>query len=397
VLFRPETFEPLTKTEWDADRVRDGIRTIVHDTDDSLRGPKLMWPAHEWDGWHGTSPMKNLYVGTAGVLWALDRLRHRGLAETGLDLGDLARRNVELFRTRPDFMKGMKLPAPRESALLTGETGVLLVAWRLTADDTFADELLDRVRANVDNPAEEVMWGSPGTLIAARAMLGWTGDERWGDAWNESAEALLARRGDDGLWVQRLYGQKAQSLTPPHGVVGNVRALLPLLDDERAERLKRETNAVLARTAVVEDGLGNWPPSNRPELTGPDGQIRMQWCAGAPGIVVGAADYMDEELVLAGAKLAWRTGPPNLDKGPAICHGTSGNGYALLKTFARTGDEEWFERARRFAMHALEQVERLREQRGRGRYSLWTGDVGVALYAAHCLDGRAEYPFFDAA
>src|SRR5690349_16504546 len=111
-----------------------------------------MWPAHEWDGWHGTSPMKNLYVGTAGVLWALDRLRHRGLAETGLDLGDLARRNVELFRTRPDFMKGMKLPAPRESALLTGETGVLLVAWRLTADDTFADELLDRVRANVDNP-----------------------------------------------------------------------------------------------------------------------------------------------------------------------------------------------------------------------------------------------------
>src|SRR5262249_59113968 len=39
--------------------------------DDSMRGPKLMWPVHEWDGWHGTSPMKNLYVGTAGVLWAL--------------------------------------------------------------------------------------------------------------------------------------------------------------------------------------------------------------------------------------------------------------------------------------------------------------------------------------
>src|SRR5262249_34902636 len=92
-------------------------------------------------------------------------------------------------------MKGMKLPDPRESALLTGETGSLLVAWRLAGDDTFADELLERVRVNIDNPAEEVMWGSPDTLIAARAMLEWTGDERWREAWNESAEALLARRG----------------------------------------------------------------------------------------------------------------------------------------------------------------------------------------------------------
>ncbi len=47
-------------------------------------------------------------------------------------------------------------------------------------------------------------------------------------------------------------------------------------------------------------------------------------------------------------------------------------------------------------MHALEQVERLRAERGgRGRYSLFTGDVGVALYAADCLDARANYPVID--
>jgi len=397
VLFRADAFEPLTPTEWNAGRARDGIRRIVADADDSLRGPKLMWPAHDWDGWHGTSPMKNLYVGTAGVLWALDRLRRSGHAETRLDLADLATRNVELFRARPDFMKGMKLPEPPESALMTGEAGILLVAWRLTPEDALADDLLARVRANVDNPAEEVMWGSPGTLMAAHAMFEWTGDERWRDAWDESAEALLGRRADDGLWIQRLYGQETKSLTPPHGVVGNVKALLPLLDEQRSAELRRDTNAVLARTAVLEDGAANWPPRDRPDLPGPDGQIRVQWCAGAPGIVVGAAEYMDEELLLAGAELAWRTGPPNLEKGPGICHGTSGNGYAFLKAFERTGDERWQERARRFAMHALEQVERLRAERGRGRYSLWTGDVGVALYAADCLDCRAEYPFFDSA
>lgn len=142
-------------------------------------------------------------------------------------------------------------------------------------------------------------------------------------------------------------------------------------------------------------GLQNWPPRDRPTLPGPDGQIRVQWCAGAPGIVVGAGDYLDEELLLAGAELPWHTGPPGLEKGPSICHGTAGNGYAFLKAFARTGDERWLGRARRFAVHALGQVQRLRAERGRGRYSLWTGDLGAALYAADCLDGRDAYPFFD--
>ena len=32
---------------------------------------------------------------------------------------------------------------------------------------------------------------------------------------------------------------------------------------------------------------------------------------------------------------------------------------------------------------------------GRGRYSLWTGDLGVALYLADCITGRGVYPVFD--
>jgi hypothetical protein len=395
MLYRPEAFEPLVDTPWDERRVRTAIRSIVADTDASLRGPKLLWKADAWDSWHATSPMKNLYVGAAGVLWALDELRQRGHAETRLDLADLALRTVELFREKPGFFKGMKLPAPRESSLLLGEGGILLVAYRLAPSRQLADALLARVRPNVDNEAEEVMWGSPGTLIAARLMLEWTGDERWRDAWNESADALWSRRGADRLWVQRLYGDEFRSLTPPHGLVGIVQALGPLLDDGRRRQLERDTAAVLTRTAVMEDGLANWPPRDRPELVGPDGEIRVQWCAGAPGIVIAAADYLDEDLLLAGAELPWQTGPKNLEKGPGICHGTAGNGYAFLKTFARTGDERWLGRARRFAMHALGQVERLRKERGRGRYSLWTGDLGVALYAADCIDGASAYPIFD--
>ena len=104
--------------------------------------------------------------------------------------------------------------------------------------------------------------------------------------------------------------------------------------------------------------------------------------------MIAAVDYLDEELLLAGAELVWRAGPPTLEKGPGICHGTAGNGYALLAAFARTRNEEWLARARRFAVHALGQVER-----GDGRYSLWTGDIGAAIFAADCLEASPRYPF----
>jgi Lanthionine synthetase C-like protein len=391
MLYRPDAFEPLTRKSWNAGRVADAIGAIVADADVAYRGPKLFWKAAAWDKWQATSPMKNLYVGTAGVLWALDELRRRGHAESQLDLADLAVRNVELSRARPDIGKWVKLPGPPESGFMTGESGILLVAYRLAPRPEFADALLARVRANVETDTNEIMWGAPGTLIVSRLMHEWTGDQRWRAVRDDTAEAVLARRESNGLWTGRLYGQEVKGLTPPHGVVGNVQALRPVLNAKRRGVLERDTAAILARTAIRENGLANWPPRDRPTLPGPDGQIRVQWCAGAPGMVAAAWDYMDEDLLLAGAELAWKTGPSSLEKGPGICHGTAGNGYAFLKAFARTGDELWLERARKFAVHALEQVERLP-----GRYSLWTGGVGVALYAAACIDERTDYPFFDA-
>ncbi len=43
-------------------------------------------------------------------------------------------------------------------------------------------------------------------------------------------------------------------------------------------------------------------------------------------------------------------------------------------------------------MHAAGQVERSRSNDGRGRYTLWTGDLGTALYLADCIEGRGEPP-----
>jgi hypothetical protein len=200
----------------------------------------------------------------------------------------------------------------------------------------------------------------------------------WEDLARESADALASRRDADGLWTQQLWGASFQGIGPVHGLTGNVRALLQV-DDSRNESLRADSAAALARAAIREDALANWHDEGK-----------LQWCAGAPGVVSAARDYLDEELLLAGAELVWRAGPPGVEKGHGICHGTSGNGFALLAAFERTQDELWLDRARRFAVHALAQAERMP-----GRYSLFTGGPGTALFAAACLDVDPRYPVLE--
>ena len=98
-----------------------------------------------------------------------------------------------------------------------------------------------------------------------------------------------------------------------------------------------------------------------------------------------------DTLLRAGGELTWRAGP--LTKGSNLCHGTGGNGYAFLKLHQRFGDPMWLERARAFAMAAIAQCRAARIAHGMGRYTLWTGDPGLAVYLWDCITaGRASRP-----
>lgn len=382
-LYHPDAFEPLTETPWDAERVRKSVRAIVARTEDAFDSDEL-WPANADDAEDSPVPLKTLFFGAAGVLYALDALHRRGHAEVGIDLERAALRTLELWQQAPDLAFWERKPSPSAPSLLCAEGGILLVAYRLAPSGELADRLLMRVRENAESETNELMWGAPGTMIAAHAMHSWTGEERWRDAWTASADELRRRRDADGLWTQHLGATPARYLGPAHGAVGNVVALL---QGHPAEDIG-DIAATLERTAVVESGLANWPPVEGADLVGRNDEIRVQWCHGAAGIVTSAASYLTDELFLGGAELTWRAGGHS--KGPGLCHGTAGNGYALLKAFARTGDERWLDRARRFAVHALEQA-----ARAAPRYSLWSGDLGVALFAVDCLDARAAFPLLD--
>jgi Lanthionine synthetase C-like protein len=393
MLFEPSGHEPLTSRPWDDGLARAAIAAIVADAESAFDEREL-WLAHPFDLDGGPlTRVASLYLGASGVIWALHDLARAGVAGLRSDWAPVAVGLVEQYSTTPDFQDLVDGTVP---SLWMGEAGILLVAHTLAPSAAQEDRLLDIVRANEANPTWELMWGSPGTMIAAQVMHEQTGADRWLDAWRASADRLWAEWRDD-LWQQDLYGSQQQILGPAHGFAGNVLALAGggLLDDARRAELGQRAVATLTKYARREDGLAQWPASLQPSRSP---AIRTQWCHGAPGIVASLAsvaphDEQLTELLVAGGELTWQAGP--LAKGANLCHGTAGNGYAFLKLFERTGDELWLERARGFAMHAIEQVERATAEHGRGRYSLWTGDVGTALYLQSCLAATAAFPTLD--
>jgi len=379
MLFEPDSHERLIEDVWEPDRVRAAIREIAEDAEGSFDDG---WPNHPQDS-DEERRFRTVYLGGAGVVQALDSLQRRGLVELRGDYVSYLERRYE-----PDFPD-----ADHERSLWMGETGIRLALQRLSPSRENADRLAELIGENREDERREVMWGSPGTILAAAAMHELTGEARWLDLWRESA-AWLRDEWDPqtGLWTQQLYGTVEQIIGPAHGFAGCVFALARNDDEELHRRAAEATR----RYAVEEDGLANWPPSASSEsLSGRDGRIRLQWCHGAPGVVASLAgvardDDEHQRLLLAGGELTWRAGP--LAKGSNLCHGTAGNGYAFLALFERTRDELWLERARAFAMHAVAQVARARAELGRGRYTLWTGDPGTALYLADCLAGGGTVP-----
>ncbi|EDS26256.1 nad dehydrogenase [Culex quinquefasciatus] len=99
----------------------------------------------------------------------------------------------------------------------------------------------------------------------------------------------------------------------------------------------------------IQDENGNFPT----RLVGSDKKL-THWCHGCSGaIYLLARAYLvfEEEKYLAGCRKCadsiWRHGL--LYKGPGICHGVAGNGYAFLLMYRLTGEKRYLYRAGKFA------------------------------------------------
>ena len=189
-LFDPTAHEPLTETEWDAARAEEEVAAIVAEAESA--GADGVWPNHpiDDDGGDLDEGMTTLYLGAAGMIWALHQLG------SSLDLAGPAGDALRRYRERPDW--GEWLPG-----LWFGEAGVLFVA---TVVGGLDDAGRERIRAlaveNERNPTWELMWGSSGTALAAR-------EAGFEDEWRRSAAILVEEleRGE-GIWTQEISGQR---------------------------------------------------------------------------------------------------------------------------------------------------------------------------------------------
>jgi hypothetical protein len=240
-------------------------------------------------------------------------------------------------------------------------------------------------------------------MLAACFMSERTGDTRWKELFLRMFEQLWAAweyDEDSGchLWTQDLYGIREQRLGGLHGLAGNLFCMLrgqTLLPPGRLEEFLQRARQSVRATSVRDGGDVNWPLAASKAEGSP--KLWLQHCSGAPGIVNCLAslppDPESDALLLAAGELIWRAGPQT--KLPSLCHGVSGSGYAFLKLFARTGDDTWLTRARRFAIHGLEQAELGVKEHGQRKFSLWIGDLGLATFVCDCIRGNDQFPTLD--
>jgi hypothetical protein len=394
-MIEPQRHLPLRATEWSGSQAAAAIEDIVADALAHFDAERF-WPAHPLDE-RLNDGHTGLYMGATGVIWGIDYLRRVGATAGRYDFRPVL----------PHLMDANRAELPRygeyaaHGSLLFGDLGAALLVARLDPSAAIADLVHERADANTTLPVRELMWGLPGSMIASVHMAAMTGEARWRELFARQAGRLLddLQETEEGpLWTQDLYGREQRYLGPVHEYAGNMIALMrgwAWLDDEQRARISAAVPTTLAANAWRSDLGASWHAVVAGRETPP---WLCQHCHGAPGMVTSFADALFtspelEELLLEGGRFTWAAGA--LAKGSNLCHGTGGNGYALLKLYRRTNDSIWLERARAFAMTAIAQYREARERYGRGRYSLWTGDIGLAVYLRDCLAVEPRFPTID--
>ena len=88
-LWSPEAHEGLAGEAWSESRARDAIAAICGDAEAAF-DPERLWPVHPLDGEVTPDELLTLYLGGAGMVWALDRLARAGVHAPARDWADVA-------------------------------------------------------------------------------------------------------------------------------------------------------------------------------------------------------------------------------------------------------------------------------------------------------------------
>jgi len=387
-LFDQKRHETLTSQPWSTELVIKEIDTIVADINNSIMTDSS-WPTHPLDAesYASDSPKWASYAGAAGVVLAMQILKRYGY-----NANDYSSQLTIIYSS---YIKNPDVQV--EPGLQLGELGILIPLLLAQPNNENAkNKLIQAMQKTVDLPLYEVTSGQTGMMHAALHLYRKTNEQCWRDVYIDGAQSLLTHWQQDKntkqwLWPSTVFGPLRHYYGACHGIVANANILLQgidLLNESLKETIVERTVSTLRLSAKESGRMANWQLCTKPDIE----KVLVQWCHGGAGIVTAMAattqslskDSLALDLLLKKTgELIWQAGP--LKKGSNICHGTAGNGYAFLYLYKRWGDSIWLERARQFAMHAIVQCQSDRAFYKQGRYSLWTGDAGLAIYLHHCL------------
>jgi hypothetical protein len=377
----------LDKNDWNEEEVVSVIEDIFNRAISSFNESSY-WPTDPNED-ASLKCNKSFYFGASGVLWSLDQVATFLKRDFPLNKVQIINNIHRDYLREPDTEEVVP-------SLFLGEVGILLLKYKFSPDQKTENCLYDLILNNITNETLEPLWGAPGTMIGATYMYEWTQNKKWSELFEKNAVFLIQElkkcieRGEN-TWTQKMYGQERKYIGAGHGYFGNIFGILrnyKLLQDSDQEFILNHIAKVTKDLALEKNGYANWfaiyPATENLKPM-------VQWCHGSPGVITSlhlfpkTRDAKVEDLLLKAGELVWAAGP--LLKGVALCHGTDGNGFSFLQLYKRSGDITWLDRARQFAMYALKQRN--------GRFSLFTGELGLALYLISCLNEDDRFPLLD--
>jgi len=224
----------------------------------------------------------------------------------------------------------------------------------------------------IANSVDQLLSEPPGPItdfISGEASNGWfliqlwqaTGDRRCLEGACRSASWLEAQLTRDDLGTHCLvdpgperFGSKAYTGLA-HGISGVAyffACLYAATSDFHWKELAVEILDTLIYHGIPDRGGLNWSP-----VLGSTELSRCQYSHGAPGIGLVfalASELLDEprflSVALSAAEATYQYGDHR--KNPTFCTGLAGGGELLVEAYRISGEKQWLERAREFAVMA---------------------------------------------
>lgn len=402
MLYNSERHQSLIEIPWSEETVITTIKDII-DTAYLKRDKSTgLWPIHPKDEFEGSPEfLTDFYMGATGVVWALNNLTNFYKINPEITCSVL----IEIILKEHLNLSG-KEPYEDRGSFFVGEAGIRLVKQIISPCLTNEEQLKQLIESKFNSSENELLYGLPGCLLMVNFLYERFQNPEYLTLQNKVMEKLLATREIDErsgalIWVQNFQEVKIKYLGAAHGTIGNYSILLKILRKKNTQSHRKSIIQNIERLlefyARAEDDKCNWPAKMATDSTA---NLLVHWCHGATGIVTELAteitaeesSIVDQLLIKAG-NLIWQAGP--LEKGTSLCHGTSGSGMAFLKLYERTNDLLWLQRAQAFAMYSIDQYKKENLEAGQARFSLWTGDLGLALFLRDTLLKKARMPGID--